>query len=273
MKTRIISASLLAATLALAAPARAVDIVAHRGASHDAPENTVASARLAWAQKTDAVETDIYLTKDGKLIVSHDKNTKRTTGKSMSIPSSNFADLRKLDAGSWKDARFAGEKLPTLSEQFALIPPGKRMFVEIKSGPEIVPVLKSCLEDCGAGAHNVTLISFNYESLKAAHEALPGVPALYLAGYKDPAKIKPGAAPQPSIKEVIAKAKDAGFTGVDLQDTWPLTAADTQKIKDAGLQLHVWTIDDPAVARRWIALGAASITTNRPGWMREQLGL
>ena len=53
----------------------------------------------------------------------------------------------------------------------------------------------------------------------------------------------------------------------------PLTAADTKKIKDAGLELHVWTVDDPAVAKHWIELGALSVTTNRPAYLREQLKL
>ena len=72
-------ALLLAFVAGMAARLAAFDIVAHRGASHDAPENTVASARLAWKQGADAVETDIHLTRDGKVIVSHDKTTRRTT--------------------------------------------------------------------------------------------------------------------------------------------------------------------------------------------------
>lgn len=268
-----IPVTLLAASLAMSASAGATEIIAHRGASHDAPENTLASNKLAWEEKTDAVETDIYLTSDGKIIASHDKNTKRTTGRDMVIVKSTFDALRKLDAGSWKGARFAGEKLPTLAEQIALIPAGKRMFVEIKTGPEIVPALARCLAKCGADKRNITVICFNYESLKEVRKQLPELPTLYLAGYKKPSERKPGAKPQPTITEIIKLAKDASFTGLDLQSTWPLTPADVRKIKEAGLQLHIWTVDDPEVAKHWIKLGALSITTNRPGWLREQLGL
>ncbi len=272
MKTNT-AAVLLAATLALIMPAHATDIIAHRGASHDAPENTLASNKLAWAEKTDAVETDIYLTKDGRILAMHDKSAKRTTGHDAAIAELTFDEARKLDAGSWKGAQFAGEKLPTLEEQLALIPPGKRMFVEIKTGPEIVPALARCLAKCGAGKHNVTVICFNDKSLKAVRKQLPDLPTLYLVGYKDPAKRKPNSKPQPTIDEIISEAKKAKFTGLDLQSTWPLTPRDVKKIKDAGLELHVWTVDDPAIARHWIALGAQSITTNRPGWLRQQLGL
>ena len=259
----------------MASPLAAVDIVAHRGASFDAPENTLASERLAWQQGTDAVETDICLTKDGQIIVCHDKTTKRTTGRAAAIVDLTFDELRTLDAGSWKDPKFAGEKLPTLDEQIALIPAGKRMLVEIKIGPEIVPELQRCLQRAGATEKNITIISFNYDALQAVRQALPRLRTLYLAGYKAPdGKGKdPKAKKQPTLDEMIAQAKAAKLTGLDLQHTWPLTAADVKKIKAAGLELHVWTVDEVAVAQHWIGLGVASITTNRPGWLREQLKL
>lgn len=259
----------------MASPLTAVDIVAHRGASYDAPENTLASERLAWEQRADAVETDIFLTKDGRIIVSHDKSPKRTTGREGAIPNLTFDELRTFDAGSWKDPKFAGEKLPTLDEQIALIPAGKRMLVEIKVGPEIVPELQRCVQRTGASEKNITIISFNYDALQAVRQALPRLRTLYLVGYKAPdGKPKdPKAKKQPTLDEVITQARAAKLTGLDLQHTWPLTAADVGKIKAAGLELHVWTVDDVAVARHWIELGAASITTNRPGWLREQLKL
>ena len=273
--TRLILASVLPAMNL--APA-AVDIVAHRGASFDAPENTLAAETLAWRQGADAVETDIQLTRDGRIIVSHDKSAKRTTGRDAAIAHLTLTELRELDAGSWKGPQFAGEKMPTLDEQIGLIPAGKRMFVEIKIGPEILPELQRVLERSGASAATITLISFNYESLREARRQLPAYPTLYLAGYKvpdpkDPKTPKaPKAKPQPTIDEIIAQAKAGGFTGLDLQHTWPLTPADARKIKAAGLQLHVWTVDDEVIARHWIELGALSITTNRPQWLRERLG-
>lgn len=264
----------IVAALMCAASLRAVEIVGHRGASHDAPENTLASEKLAWKQKADAVEDDIWLTKDGQIIVSHDKSTKRTTGQDMSIPDSNFDALRKLDAGKWKGEQFAGEKLPTLDEQIALIPAGKKMFVEIKCGPEIVPELAACLQRMKADEKKITIISFNYESLKECRKLLPKYATQYLMGHrKADAKKAPPKTPQPTLDEVIAQATAAKLTGLDLQSTWPLTPADVKKIKDAGLQLHVWTVDDVAVAQHWIDLGVASITTNRPGYLREQLKL
>lgn len=256
-------------------PLTAVDIVGHRGASYDAPENTMAATNLAWKQKADAVETDIYLSKDGKLIVFHDRpSAKRTTGRDVPINSLTQAEARELDAGSWKGPQFKGEKIPLLEEQIASIPAGKRMLVESKVGAEIVPELKRVLQATGADEKKITLISFEYDFLTEARKQLPSYRTLYLVSYRAPdANAKPTAKKQPTLDEVIAQAKAAKLTGLDLQHTWPLTADDVKKIKDAGLELHVWTVNDAAIAQRWIELGVASITTDRPGWLREQLKL
>lgn len=263
------------ALIVTATPLAAVDVVAHRGASFDAPENTLAAERLAWQQGADAVETDIHLSKDGRIIVCHDKTAKRTAGRDAAIASLTFDELRGLDVGSWKDPKFAGEKMPTLDEQIALIPAGKRMLVEIKVGPEIVPELQRCLQRTGASEKNITVISFNYAALQAVRQALPRLRTLYLVGFKLPdEKAKdPKAKKQPTLDEIIAQARAAKLTGLDLQHTWPLTPADVGKIKAAGLELHVWTVDEVVVAQHWMELGVASITTNRPGWLREQLKL
>lgn len=263
-------------TVALSAAAAPVQIVAHRGASFDAPENTLAAQRLAWRQGADAVETDIHLTKDRGVIVIHDATVKRTTGAPGAIAELTLAEVRRLDAGTWKAPQFAGEKLPLLAEQLAEIPAGKRIFVEIKIGPEIVPELKQVLAAARADERTVTVISFNYESLKAVRQQLPNLPTQYLVGFKAPdpkAEPNPKAKKQPTLAEVIAQAKAAKLTGLDLQHTWPLTKDDVARIRAAGLELHVWTVDDIAVAQRWIGLGVDSITTNRPAWLREQLKL
>lgn len=266
---------LLLATVVLGwLPVQAVEIVAHRGASHDAPENTLAATRLAWEQGADAVETDIFLTRDGRIIVAHDPNVKRTTGRNALIADLTFEELRKLDAGRWKGAAFAGERLPALDEQLALLPPGKRMLVESKVGPEIVPELKRTLERHRAGPDCVTIISFNYDTLVEVTRQLPGYKTLWLVSYREPGAAQaPDARPTPSLDELIRKATAAGLTGLDLRHNWPLDAAAVGRIRGAGLELHVWTVNEVEIARRWIGLGVDSITTDRPGWLREQLGL
>jgi glycerophosphoryl diester phosphodiesterase len=262
----------LMTSLALTASTRAVDIVAHRGASYDAPENTMAATNLAWKQGADAVETDIYLSKDGRIVVSHDKNGKRTAGRDVNFLEITQSEARQLDAGSWKDPKYKGEKIPLLEEQIASIPAGKRLLVEIKIGPEIVPELARVLKKAGATEKNISVISFNFESLKEVRKQLPNLPTLWLLGHPGP-NAKKSAKQPPSVETMIREAKAAKLTGLDLQHTWPLTKSDVKKIKEAGLELHVWTVNDVAIAKHWIDLGVASITTDRPAWLREQLKL
>lgn len=266
---------LLTSFVLACAPLCAVDIVAHRGASHDAPENTMAATNLAWQQGADAVETDIYLGRDGKIIVFHDRpSAKRTTGRDLPIGSLTLAEARELDAGGWKDPRFKGEKIPLLEDQIASIPAGKRLLVEIKVGPEIVPELKRVLTAMKVDERKITIISFNYDSLVEVRKRMPHLPTLWLVGHPAPnAKKSPNAKPPPTVDEMVRDAKKAKLTGLDLQYHWPLTPADLKKIKAAGLELHVWTVNDVEIAKRWIGFGVASITTDRPGWLREQLKL
>lgn len=243
---------------------RSVEIVAHRGASFDAPENTVAAANLAWAQSADAVETDIRLTSDGELIVSHDSTTKGINGRDTAIADLTFAEARSLDAGRRKGSKFAGERMPTLDELIATVPAGRRLFVEIKTGPEILPALEKSLSRTRATPRNIVLISFNFDVLREAHRRWPKYTTLWLLAHDSSS---------PSIDSVIDRSTEAGLSGLDLQSGWPLDSRTVNRIKAAHLQLHVWTVDDPEVAQRWIDLGVDGVTTNRAGWMREQIAI
>src|SRR5262245_61979826 len=112
-------------------------IIAHRGASHDAPENTLAAFRLAWQQDADGIECDFYLTRDEAIACIHDETTKRTAGVDLTIADATLDQLRGLDVGSWKDKRWAGERIPLIEQVFQTIPKGKRIYIEVKCGPEI----------------------------------------------------------------------------------------------------------------------------------------
>ena len=249
-------------------PARAADIVAHRGASWDAPENTVAAYRLAWEQGADAAETDVYLTRDGRIVCLHDRTTKRTTGIDWAVAERTFEELRTLDAGSWKDVRWKGEPIPTLSEVLATVPAGRRLYIEIKCDPEIVPALAEVLKESGRPAAETVVISFGIDNVRAVKKAMPELKGYRLSGWKKDPETGRWLT---RVEDLIASALEAEADGLDLAATGPLDEAAASKIRGAGLEFHVWTVNDPVVARRMITLGVDSITTDRPGWLLEQL--
>jgi glycerophosphoryl diester phosphodiesterase len=245
-----------------------VEWVAHRGESFLAPENTMPSYQLGWKLGDDANETDIHLTQDGQVVICHDADTKRTTNANLVIKDSTLDQLRALDAGSWKDPKFAGEKLPTLAEALASIPEGKRFFVEIKSGIDVVPEMVKVINSSGKKPQQIVLISFHADALAAAKKALPAYQTYFLSGFKQDKETK---AWSPKIEELIKVAKDNGFEGLDLQAKPPFDPAAVKKIKEAGLGAYVWTVDDPAIAKNFIAWGIDGITTNRGAWLKEQV--
>ena len=94
-------------SLITATAARGFEIIAHRGASADAPENTLAAMKLAWAQGADAIEMDLWLSHDGKIIVFHDATTKRFEGAARKVSDLTLEEARQLDVGAWKGDRFS----------------------------------------------------------------------------------------------------------------------------------------------------------------------
>ena len=244
--------------------ASAVEIVAHRGASHDAPENTVSAFKLGWEQGADLVELDVYLSKDGEIVAMHDKDTKRTAGVAKPVVAQTLEELRALDVGKWKASKWAGERVPTLSDTIATVPEGKRLFIEIKTGPEILPELKEVLDASGRDKKHFEVIAFNYDVMKQGKELMPEIRMHWLVA---PKKNQP----VPSVEEMIAKAKAAKVDGLNLSKEFPIDQEFAKKIKDAGLNFYVWTLNDAEHAKRLVKAGVEGIATDRPGWLRAKL--
>ena len=259
--------SLLLSSLLAFSNLSAVEIIAHRGASFDAPENTLAAMKLAWEQNADGVELDLWLSKDGQLIVFHDKETKRFDATARAITNLTLAEARQLDVGSWKGQKFSGEPVPTLESILATIPKGKRVVLEIKDGPRIVPELTRVLKASGRSLQELVFISFNYDSLVAAKKDWPQCDHYFLMDYKKNARTQEF----PELKPLIARAKAGKFDGLNLNFNWPITKEFVSEVKGAGLKMYVWTVNDAEVARRLKEAGVDGITTDKPQWMREQL--
>lgn len=241
-------------------------IIGHRGASRDAPENTLASFRLAFEQGADGVEADFRLTGDGAIVCLHDPSTARTAGVDLVAERAALADLRALDAGLWKGEAWRDERIPTLDEVLGALPEGKMLFVELKSGPEIIPPLAEVLRSAGTPAAQVLFLSFDAAVIRELKARLPGYRACWLTDYRW------RGAWRPSPEEVLATLASSGADGLASRDRAVLDAAVVQKVRERGLELHVWTVDSRQAAARLVELGVDSIMTNRPGWLRAALG-
>ncbi|WP_435016517.1 glycerophosphodiester phosphodiesterase [Tundrisphaera sp. TA3] len=244
-----------------------VEWVAHRGESADAPENTLSAFRLAWERGVKAIELDVHLAKDGTLIVCHDADTRRTTGERHAIKESTREQLKGLDAGSWKDPKFKGEPVPTLDEALATIPEDGRCFIEVKVGAEAIPALVKSIRQSGKKPGQLAVISFQADAVAESKKQLPEIKAYFLSSFKKDEKAPGGWTP--SIDSLIAKAKELKADGLDLAAKGPLDAAAVAKIKQSGLEIYTWTVDDPAEARRLAEAGVDGITTNKAGWMKS----
>ena len=256
--------------LAMTTPLVAVEIIGHRGASYDAPENTLASVNLAWRQAADAVEIDVFLSRDGRIVATHDKTTKRLAGVDRPVVEQTLAELRQLDVGRWKGERFAGERMPMLHEVLATIPEGKRLFIEIKCGPEIVPELKRELAAAGKPAAQTAVISFSLETVASAKRELPKLACFWII------ELEPDEQTgrlMPEVADLIEQARAAGLDGLDVGNSPPISREFVTAVKQAELELYVWTVNDPQAARRLRHLGVDGLTTDRPGWLREQLNV
>lgn len=262
---RLLTLTLL---LAMITSAGAVEIIAHRGYSAIAPENTLAAFRLAWEKGADACENDIHLTSDGRIVVLHDKDTQRTAGVQKIVATSTAAELTALDVGTWKGAQWKGETLPTLEQALETLPAeGKRFYIEIKCGPEVVPALTQVLEPMKARAAQLAVISFNGQSAAKTKAAMPWLKVYLLMSGKDKKTKQPL-----DLAKVIAQAKQDGLDGLDLGSDWPWSEAMVKQIRDAGLGVYVWTINKPEQAKQLAALGVDGITTDNPVMVREAIG-
>ena len=241
-------------------------IVAHRGASKNAPENTIPAFTLAWKQGADAIEGDFHLTQDGEIVCIHDKNTLRISKRDFIVKETLLEDLRKLDVGRHKGRKFAGTVIPTIAEVFATIPDQKQIYIEIKSDESIVPKLVEEINNSSLHIEQVTIISFNGKAVQAFKAVAPQYRALWLSSFKK----KESGELIPSVDSVLTtlrQIKADGFSSnKDLIDESFINTLTAR-----GYEYHVWTVDKPKTAKRFKSWGAKSITTNTPGYIIKKL--
>jgi glycerophosphoryl diester phosphodiesterase len=223
----------------------------HRGASGRAPENTMASFRLAAGAGCDYLELDVRLSADGVPVVFHDETLDRTTNGSGTVEAMTVAALRDLDAGAWYSPAFEGERIPLLDEVLSLIggTTGLGATIEAK-GPSTGAVIATAVRRSPV-AGRLSICSFEPSELLAAAAEAPEVPRLLILDRDDP------------TADPIAAARAANATGVNLPVDW-CDAALVGRLRRAGLFVAGGTVDDEAMLRRAVALGIDACDSNRP---------
>jgi glycerophosphoryl diester phosphodiesterase len=241
-------------------------LIAHRGASRDAPENTLAAFRLAWQQGADGVEADFRLTGDGRLVCLHDPTTGRTAGIDLTVAETRWEELAQLEVGGWKDARWHGERIPLLEEVLEELPPGKMLFIELKGGADAIPPLERVLAGSGAATGALRLLTFDSGLVPVLKAALPGLRVCLNVA---PPRLSAGRErARDSILELLAQC---GADGLSSRATPLLDAPFVSGLRRSGREVLVWTVDSVPAADRYRALGIDGIMTNRPGWLRSRL--
>ena len=233
--------------------------MAHRGASAEAPENTLAAIERAWDYGVDGVEVDIHLSADGECVVIHDPTTARTTNANRRVSECTAEELRRLDAGSWKGAEFAGQRIPLIEEVLERIPPGKFQCIELKDGEGLEEALHERLVALGR-EDSVCVLAFDPERIERFKKRLPEVPAFLLLA---PEVDLTAGTIRPFSEKVIEWVKACGadapacFEGA-------VTKAFVEQVHAAGMPLLVWVVDEPARARELAAWGVDALATNDP---------
>ncbi|MDB6018992.1 MAG: ugpQ [Pedosphaera sp.] len=246
-----------------------MEIIAHRGASFDAPENTLAAIRLGWQQQADAVELDVHLSHDGQLVVIHDSTTHKTAGVDIAVASQTLDELRSLDVGSWKDPSWLGEKIPTLVEALATLPPQKRLFIEIKCEADVAPELVRVLQQSKCSPAQIILIGFSLPAIQLLKSRFPDVEVGWIVELERHWATRRLPKPEP----LIARLQAAGLNALDLEASASIDSAFVEKFHRAGLKLYVWTVDSAPLAKQLATAGIDGLTTNRPAWLREQMAV
>ena len=230
-------------------------IFAHRGASAHAPENTIAAFELALAQQADAIELDVKLSSDGRVVVLHDATVNRTTNGTGRIQNYSLQDLKKLDAGKSFSEQYSGEKIPTLDEVFEAV--GKRTFINVELTNYKTPrdhlVETVCMV---VKKHNIQkrilFSSFFASNLSKARSYLPDVPGGLLA-----------------LRGFLGSwARSFGFVFGKYAALHPYLSDMSQqqvaRVHRLNRRIHVWTVNQEEEMRRLFAWGVDGIFTDDP---------
>ncbi|HEX4047307.1 MAG TPA: glycerophosphodiester phosphodiesterase family protein [Elusimicrobiota bacterium] len=229
-------------------------VIAHRGASGHAPENTLAAFRLALEMGARAVEFDVHQTLDHELVVGHDDDLKRCGGDRRRMKNLHWAgEAEKIDVGSWFDKRFAGERLPRLDDVFDLVPPSVELHLEIKHGSSVYPGIEERVVDLlhrRGGLRRTLVSSFDHAALYSVRSLDEKVRLGYLLGLS-------------TLRSAFKEMKELSAESLNMSAR-QTTARAVKAAHDRGCKVLVYTVNAPAERDRLAALGVDGIFCNYP---------
>lgn len=237
-------------------------IIGHRGNASLAPENTLASIRMAHKVGTQWIEIDVVLLGDGNLAIHHDQSLQRCTNGKGRLLQSRLEDIRKLDAGSWFSSNFSGESIPTLEEALALIQTLELgLNLEIKMHRHTVkalvnPVLTT-LRQHWKERDRLILSSFNHEVLRQCNKQAPE----YRLGHLF----------ETLPRNWLSQAKSINAATIHVNGK-RLKPAHVQDVKSEGYELYCYTVNDKKTAEKLWSWGVDGVFTDRPQDFIEYLG-
>jgi glycerophosphoryl diester phosphodiesterase len=237
-------------------------VIAHRGASGHAPENTMAAFRRAIQLGAGFIETDLHLTRDAKFVAIHDATLERTTNGQGSIHDATLAELRKLDAGQWYDREFSGERIPTLEEILDFSRENDVVFyLEIKYDVAwgMHHTLVAAIRKAENAARTI-VISFDPSTIAAVRRVDPSIMVGLLADETD----------HVARPDLVQTAQRAGARQLCLQSSL-LTTEIVDRAHAADLQVVAWTINEAQAMRGAVQMGADGIMTDLPDRLRALL--
>ncbi len=233
-----------------------VMIIAHRGESGHAPENTLAAFRAAIEAGADMIELDVHLTRDREVVVIHDDVLGRTAGGKGDVAEKSLAELKALDAGSWFDPRFAGEQIPTLAEVLEVARGRILINIELKKGKKAFPYTMAELAERTLAVvekegmlAQVLFSSFDPAAIDRIRELDPDLPIGLITqrSWSTPEEVGGGKA-YPTINSLFKN----------------LNAENVRRAHEARIQVHAWTADTPGEMEKVLSLDVDGIITNHP---------
>lgn len=245
----------LAVLTGACAAAHRTAVVAHRGGAALAPENSLAAVELALELEVELIELDLRASSDGVVVVFHDETLERTSDGAGALAAQTAAQLAQLDVGAWKDARFSGERVPTLAQALAACRGRSELMLDVKT-TGLARAARAELERSGFDAARLWVGTWNEEQRGEWMRELPHVRHAFI-----------GEAPENATSEELARWLDLvverGYRAVSLR--WSkLPPACTELARARGLAVFVWTLNASAELEAALELGVDGVITDRP---------